>query len=190
MTPNRLEGIVKTVRPSEVEMYTGSGWAVVGTFQDTLTRTVEELGDNAPFYTDSKGNCQPVPYGKTVIYRQVSETLTFFVLQKDSENVLSELRAKLDQANETLDTARAEHKRQLYETRLEYEKAITRLEESLKNATNGIEEEKLRKKIKELEVECADHVKSINQIKKDLDEARRESGVRRVDFTEDVELVG
>jgi len=202
MTPNRIEGLVKTVRAHEVELCTCAGWVVVGTFQDTIMRMLEELGDlpmgsycvSGQYYTDAKGLYQPVPTGKTIIYKQVPETVTFFVLQRDTESALVDLNARLDLANKTIADAKAELQKKLDAMKAEYEKATDLLkkglkeaEEALKHATSGTEQEKLQKRIKALEDERDQLGGTIEQLKKDLDESQRERfGVRRLDLTEDV----
>ena len=206
MTPHLIEGFVKTVRASEVETWAGYGWVVVGTYQDTILKMVTELVDSplgssihsGQSYQDANGLWQSVPMGKVAVIKQLPETVTFFVLQKDTESALADMSAKLKASNEVLNAKLAEAAKKITELRDMYDKkemekekeyrtatdllkkSVKETEAALNQALSGREMEILNKQIKRLEADLA-------QAQKDLDEAQQERfGVRRVDLTEDV----
>jgi predicted RNase H-like nuclease (RuvC/YqgF family) len=211
--PHRIEGLVKTVRAFEVETWTDGGWVVVGSYQDTITKTVPELADSglgvATYsgmnYQDANGLWQPIPAGKTVIYKHVLESVTFFVLQKDTESALAEMSARLKASESKFAEIKQVYEKKNAETEKDYKtknaetekeyktatdllkKSLKEAEEALKNATSGKETDMLNKQIKKLEADLDQARKDIEEAKRDLDEARQERfGVRRVDLTEDV----
>ena len=124
VTPHLIEGFVKTVRASEVETWAGYGWVVVGTYQDTILKMVTELVDSplgssihsGQSYQDANGLWQSVPMGKVAVIKQLPETVTFFVLQKDTESALADMSAKLKASNEVLNAKLAEAAKKIAQT--------------------------------------------------------------------------
>jgi hypothetical protein len=195
-----IDGLVKTVRASEVERWSQEGWVVVGSYQDTLLTMVRELADmpigsqvhnrSDNGWTDAQGHWQAIPLGKTVVCKYIPETITFFVLRKNSEGALAELSKNLELAKSELETAKADHDKKIAVMQADWladldlrhkkhkesegslEKRLKETEDALKNATSDKKMEILNKRIQELEA--------------DFEKAQQEHfGVRRVDLTED-----
>jgi len=206
VTPYRVEGQIKTVKPSDVEMWTGLGWVVVGSYQDTNIRAIPELIDALPgqvlnhntSYTDANGLWQPVPLGKMTVSRFVPENITYFVLQKDPESVIGDLARQIADRDKKLAAIDEEHRKKLTEAQKEHakkladveaehkaatgllKKALKEAEEALKLATSGSEVESLKKTVQTLKSDC-------DRLHSELEDSRRELfGVRAVDLSDDV----
>jgi hypothetical protein len=202
-----IDGLVKTVRASEVERWSQEGWVVVGSYQDTLLTTIQELADmpigsqihnrSDNGWTDAQGHWQPIPLGKTVVYKHIPETITFFVLQKNSEGALAELSKSLELAKSELETAKADHDKKIAVMQADWrenfdlsrrifkesedtlEKKLKETEDALKDATSDKKTEILNKRIQKLEAD-------LEKAQRALETAQQEHfGVRRVDLTED-----
>lgn len=184
-----IEGLVKTVPASKVEHETACGWVVVGSYQDTITNRFDELGD-APhgsepsyeYYTNSIGLQQRVPTGKMIVPRYFAETLTYFVLRKDTESVIADLKEQVSKAN----AATSDVKNTLKETKDALCKAKDDLKKAVGDAENAAKispkevEDIFRKKIADLEQDKA-------RLRRDMEELRRCFGVRVVDMSEDAD---
>lgn len=207
MNECRLEGFLKVIRAVEVDSLTSQGWVVVGSFQDTLIKTVQELENlvlgshiynsqiNATNWQNpATGLLERVPVGKTVVYKQIPEAVTYFVLQKDDKSALAEVGQKLELTLKVLERERMGSDKKIAAVKTECDSATALLkkglketEEALKIATSGKETEALTKQIKKLEADLEMSKKDVENAKRDLETARQEHyGVRRVDLTEDV----
>jgi len=199
VNPLPIEGLVKTVPASQVERETSYGWVVVGSYQDTISKRHDELAD-APagtfghgIYTDHNGHSQCVPNGKMLVPRYFAETLTYFVLRKDTESAITALREQLDKA--AVDASKAkndaqkeygvllksfeEMKSNLQKTEAALQKALKDNETAAKMSSQEVEES-FRKKVGDLE-------RDRDRLKREMEELRRRHGVRVVDMSEDAE---
>jgi hypothetical protein len=208
VTPNHVTGVVKTVSPTEVEQHTSSGWGVVGTFQDSIARMIPEFQDHplgpthctGQTFVDSHGGCQSVPMGKLLNYREVLEIRTFFVLQKDAESVIAELRAKLDSVENLLESIERMHQRDLHKIHTEAKKSedalridleASRMETKKSRTEAQKSEDALRIEFSKsdgaLRIDLKAAQQTISNLEDECDRLRQERfGVRRVDLTEDV----
>lgn len=213
MNPHRVEGVIKTVKPCDVESWTGRGWVVVGSYQDTLMRVIPELVDLMPgqtchagaSYMDANGLWQVVPMGKTAVNRFIPENVTYFVLQKDPESVIGDLAKQIADRDKKLASIEDEWKKKLAESQKEDAKKYVSLVEKYvslvedhKLATallkKGLKEaeEALKVAMSGAEVESLKKVvktlkSECDRLQKELEDSRRERfGVRTVDLSDDV----
>jgi len=174
------DGILKTIDGSMLEQYTSQGYRVIGSYQDTIAKRFAELIDAPPnsyghgyqdacYYTDESGARWPVPPGKTIATRFVSESKTFFVVRRNEESALAELRKNVEalSQSEAASRAKAEAVTKEHEkTKAELSAARSDLERSQGKATRlereAHEERTLRRK---LEVDLAKVRKAIGDLK-------------------------
>jgi len=193
----RIEGVLKTIEPKDLETCTSRGWVLVKMFQDKTVKSIPEIVDAPGFdsyegYHDADGIFRSLPRGKAVIYRQVPVLVTFFVVQKDKESALAKIQEKLTQSESSLADAAIESSKKIASVLAESKKEMDLLKEKLNESENKLKNQVGSEAIKLLTLKIKDLEKDLATARSEAEEARQQLaierqtqfGVRRLELTE------